>query len=113
MSTIPAYGQNGEGHGAGSVLNVKRLAAHGAVVSPTTRQEPAALVRTHCERYGKVIREANVKPIEPPAGKAAGGGSREANAPARFGCRVGIGARACTALRRPNPAQRNRVRSAR
>jgi len=61
MSTIPAYGQNCEGHGAGSVLNVKRLAALGTVVSPTAPQDLATLIRAEYERYGKIIREANVK----------------------------------------------------
>jgi tripartite-type tricarboxylate transporter receptor subunit TctC len=39
----------------------ERLASLGAVVSPTSPQELAALVRTEHERYGKLIREANIK----------------------------------------------------
>jgi tripartite-type tricarboxylate transporter receptor subunit TctC len=39
----------------------ERLAGLGAVVSPTTPQELAALVRTEHERYGRVIREGNIK----------------------------------------------------
>ena len=39
----------------------ERLAALGAEVSPSTSQELAALVRTEHERYGKLIREANIK----------------------------------------------------
>lgn len=38
-----------------------RLAALGAVVSPTTPQELGAMVRSEHERYGKLIREANIK----------------------------------------------------
>ena len=38
-----------------------RLAALGAVVAPTTPQELATLVRSEHERYGKLIREANIK----------------------------------------------------
>jgi tripartite-type tricarboxylate transporter receptor subunit TctC len=40
---------------------MERLAALGAVVSPTTPQELATLVRTEHERYGKLIRDANIK----------------------------------------------------
>jgi tripartite-type tricarboxylate transporter receptor subunit TctC len=39
----------------------ERLAGLGAEVSPTTPQELAALVRSEHERYGKLIREANIK----------------------------------------------------
>ena len=39
----------------------ERLASLGAVASPTTPQELATLVRTEHERYGKLIREANIK----------------------------------------------------
>jgi tripartite-type tricarboxylate transporter receptor subunit TctC len=39
----------------------ERLANLGAEVSPTTPQELATLVRTEYERYGKLIREANIK----------------------------------------------------
>ncbi|MCM2326525.1 MAG: tripartite tricarboxylate transporter substrate binding protein [Lysobacter sp.] len=39
----------------------ERLANLGAEVSPTTPQELATLVRTEHERYGKLIREANIK----------------------------------------------------
>ena len=39
----------------------ERLAALGAVVSPTSPQELAALVRSEHERYGRVIREGNIK----------------------------------------------------
>lgn len=39
----------------------ERLVKLGAVASPTTPQELAALVRTEYERYGKLIREAGVK----------------------------------------------------
>jgi tripartite-type tricarboxylate transporter receptor subunit TctC len=39
----------------------ERLAGLGAVVSPTTPQELATLVRIEHERYGKLIREANIK----------------------------------------------------
>jgi tripartite-type tricarboxylate transporter receptor subunit TctC len=39
----------------------ERLAGLGAVASPTTPQELAALVRAEHERYGKLIREANIK----------------------------------------------------
>jgi tripartite-type tricarboxylate transporter receptor subunit TctC len=38
-----------------------RLADLGAVVSPTSPQELATLVRTEHERYGKLVREANIK----------------------------------------------------
>ena len=38
-----------------------RLAGLGAVVSPSTPQELATLVRTEHERYGKLVREANIK----------------------------------------------------
>ncbi len=39
----------------------ERLAGLGAEVSPTTPQELGALVRSEYERYGKLIREANIK----------------------------------------------------
>ena len=39
----------------------ERLAALGAEVSPGTPQELATLVRTEHERYGRLIREANIK----------------------------------------------------
>lgn len=39
----------------------ERLIKLGAVASPTTPQQLAALVRTEYERYGKLIREAGVK----------------------------------------------------
>jgi len=39
----------------------ERLAGLGAVVSPSTPQELATLVRTEHERYGRLIREANIK----------------------------------------------------
>jgi tripartite-type tricarboxylate transporter receptor subunit TctC len=39
----------------------ERLAALGAVVSPSTPQELATLVRAEHERYGKLVREANIK----------------------------------------------------
>jgi tripartite-type tricarboxylate transporter receptor subunit TctC len=39
----------------------ERLAGLGAVASPTTPQELATLVRTEHERYGKLIREADIK----------------------------------------------------
>ena len=49
-------------HKALAAPDVKeRLANLGAEVSPTTPQELAALVRTEHERYGKLIREANIK----------------------------------------------------
>jgi tripartite-type tricarboxylate transporter receptor subunit TctC len=38
-----------------------RLAGLGAVVSPTTPLELAALIRSESERYGRLIREANIK----------------------------------------------------
>jgi tripartite-type tricarboxylate transporter receptor subunit TctC len=38
----------------------ERLAGLGAVVSPTTSQELATLVRTEHERYGRLIREAKI-----------------------------------------------------
>ena len=38
-----------------------RLASLGAVVSPSSPQELAALVRSEHERYGRLIREANIK----------------------------------------------------
>ena len=38
-----------------------RLAGLGAVVAPTTSQELAALVRTEHERYGRLVREAQIK----------------------------------------------------
>jgi tripartite-type tricarboxylate transporter receptor subunit TctC len=53
---------NAEIHKALADPEVKeRLAALGAEVSPTTPQELAALVRTEHERYGKLIRDANIK----------------------------------------------------
>jgi tripartite-type tricarboxylate transporter receptor subunit TctC len=53
---------NAEIHKALADPEVKeRLAALGAEVSPTTPQELATLVRTEHERYGKLIREANIK----------------------------------------------------
>ena len=53
---------NAEIHKALADPEVKeRLAALGAEVSPTTPQELATLVRTEYERYGKLIREANIK----------------------------------------------------
>ena len=39
----------------------ERLAGLGAVVAPTTSQEMASLVRSEHERYGKLIREGNIK----------------------------------------------------
>ncbi len=39
----------------------ERLAGLGAVVSPTSPQDLAKLIRTDTERYGKIIREANIK----------------------------------------------------
>ena len=52
----------GEIHKALADPEVKeRLAGLGAVVSPTTPQELAALVRSEHERYGRVIREGNIK----------------------------------------------------
>lgn len=39
----------------------ERLAALGAVVAPTSAQELGAMVRSEHERYGKLIREANIK----------------------------------------------------
>ena len=49
-------------HKALAAPDVKeRLANLGAEVSPSTPQELAALVRTEHERYGKLIREANIK----------------------------------------------------
>jgi tripartite-type tricarboxylate transporter receptor subunit TctC len=39
----------------------ERLASLGAVVSPTTPQELGSLVRSEHERYGKLIREADIK----------------------------------------------------
>ena len=39
----------------------ERLASLGAVVSPTSPQELAALVRSEHDRYGKLIREADIK----------------------------------------------------
>jgi tripartite-type tricarboxylate transporter receptor subunit TctC len=53
---------NAEIHKALADPEVKeRLAALGAEVAPTTPQELAALVRNEHERYGKLIREANIK----------------------------------------------------
>lgn len=40
---------------------MERLAGLGAVLSPPPPQELAALIRTEHERYGKIIREANIK----------------------------------------------------
>ena len=49
-------------HKALAAPDVKeRLANLGAEVSPSTPQELAALVRSEHERYGKLIREANIK----------------------------------------------------
>jgi tripartite-type tricarboxylate transporter receptor subunit TctC len=62
--TLPAVVAklNAEIHKALADPEVKeRLAALGAEVSPTTPQELAALVRTEHERYGKLIRDANIK----------------------------------------------------
>jgi tripartite-type tricarboxylate transporter receptor subunit TctC len=39
----------------------ERLANLGAVVAPTSPQELAALIRAEHERYGKLIREADIK----------------------------------------------------
>ena len=39
----------------------ERLAGLGAVVAPTAPQELATLIRTEHERYGKLIREADIK----------------------------------------------------
>ncbi|MBL0143256.1 MAG: tripartite tricarboxylate transporter substrate binding protein [Betaproteobacteria bacterium] len=39
----------------------ERLAGLGAIVSPSTPQQLADLVRSDYERYGKLIREANIK----------------------------------------------------
>ena len=53
---------NAEIHKALADPGVKeRLAGLGAEVSPTTPQELATLVRSEYERYGKLIREANIK----------------------------------------------------
>ena len=53
---------NAEIHKALADPEVKeRLAGLGAEVSPSTPQELATLVRTEHERYGKLIREANIK----------------------------------------------------
>ncbi|NJD87133.1 MAG: tripartite tricarboxylate transporter substrate binding protein [Betaproteobacteria bacterium] len=53
---------NAEIHKALADPEVKeRLAGLGAEVAPTTPQELATLVRTEFERYGKLIREANIK----------------------------------------------------
>jgi tripartite-type tricarboxylate transporter receptor subunit TctC len=53
---------NAEIHKALADPEVKeRLAGLGAEVAPTTPQELATLVRTEHERYGKLIREANIK----------------------------------------------------
>ena len=53
---------NAEIHKALADPEVKeRLAGLGAEVAPTTPQELATLVRTEYERYGKLIREANIK----------------------------------------------------
>lgn len=53
---------NAEIHKALAAPDVKeRLANLGAVVSPTTPQELAAMVRAEHERYGRLIREANIK----------------------------------------------------
>ena len=53
---------NAEIHKALADPEVKeRLAGLGAEVSPSTPQELATLVRTEYERYGKLIREANIK----------------------------------------------------
>ena len=51
-----------EVHKALATADVKeRLAGLGAEVAPTTPQELGALVRAEHERYGKLIREANIK----------------------------------------------------
>jgi tripartite-type tricarboxylate transporter receptor subunit TctC len=39
----------------------ERLASLGAVAAPTSPQEFAALIRAEHERYGKLIREADIK----------------------------------------------------
>ena len=39
----------------------ERLAALGAIASPGSSHELGILVRTEHERYGKLIREANIK----------------------------------------------------
>ena len=39
----------------------ERLAGLGAVVSPTSPQDLAKLIRADTERYGKIIRDANIK----------------------------------------------------
>ncbi len=39
----------------------ERLAGLGAVVSPSSPSELAALVRSEHERYGKLVREAGIK----------------------------------------------------
>jgi tripartite-type tricarboxylate transporter receptor subunit TctC len=39
----------------------ERLAALGAEVSPSTPEELATLVRSEHERYGRLIRDANIK----------------------------------------------------
>jgi tripartite-type tricarboxylate transporter receptor subunit TctC len=53
---------NAEIHKALADPEVKeRLAALGAEVSPSTPEELATLVRSEHERYGKLIREANIK----------------------------------------------------
>jgi tripartite-type tricarboxylate transporter receptor subunit TctC len=51
-----------EVHKALAAPEVKeRLAGLGAEVSPTTPEQLGALVRTEHERYGRLIREANIK----------------------------------------------------
>jgi tripartite-type tricarboxylate transporter receptor subunit TctC len=53
---------NAEIHKALADPEVKeRLAGLGAEVSPTTPQELATLIRTEHERYGRLIRDANIK----------------------------------------------------
>jgi tripartite-type tricarboxylate transporter receptor subunit TctC len=53
---------NAEIHKALAAPDVKeRLASLGAVVAPTTPQELAQLVRVEHERYGRLIREANIR----------------------------------------------------
>ena len=53
---------NAEIRKALAVPDVKeRLAALGAEVSPSTPEQLGALIRLERERYGKLIREANIK----------------------------------------------------
>jgi tripartite-type tricarboxylate transporter receptor subunit TctC len=63
-STPPAVIEKlrAEVHKALAAPEVKeRLAGLGAEVSPTTPEQLGALVRTEHERYGRLIREANIK----------------------------------------------------